>query len=1100
MTQQMRLGPGAPAPLGATVVGSGVNFALASAHPDRVCLCLFDEHGTETRRIPLPERTGDIWHGHVDGLAAGQRYGYRVEGAYAPARGHRFNAHKLLIDPYARALDGRLTWDDALMGYHVGGAGHDLSYDTADSAPFVPKGLVTAPMAPADEPRPNTPWTDTVIYETHVKGLTMLHPGNRAPGKYRGVTDPALLEHLKRLGVTAIELLPVHAFIEDGYLAGRGMTNYWGYQTLSFFAPARRYAETDAVAEFREMVRTLHDEGFEVILDVVYNHTCEGDWQGPTLSFRGIDNASYYRLAPDGRSYVNDTGTGNTMNTAHPMVQRLVLDSLRYWAGVMGVDGFRFDLGTVIGREEQGFDPGAALLDAIRQDPLLAERKMIFEPWDIGHGGYQLGGFPPPFGEWNDIFRDTVRRFWRGDDGEVRHLAGVVAGSAAQFDNDGRPATSSVNLVTAHDGFTLMDVVSYALRHNEANGENNQDGHPHNSSDNMGHEGPTDDPDITAARLRRRRNMLATLMLSQGTPMLLSGDEFGNSQGGNNNAYVQDNETGWLDWPAADLDLAAFVGELTALRRALARMAGLERDNHVPLDIAPLLETVDDLNAGPAILEELLALDIYREHLAVRGNRQVIMIGYSDSSKDSGIVSSRWSLYEAQRKLIEIGQRHGVRVHFFHGRGGTVSRGGGNLVNGIEGAPPDSIDGCLRVTEQGEVINQKYGVRPIALRNLELMTGAVLRHRFLDTAAGGTPEALALMDEMAGVARGRYRDLVFGDERFVPYFRAATPIDVIERLNIGSRPASRRSGLGVENLRAIPWVFSWAQVRGFCEQIEQQLAELLPPDVTTRIGQRKLRKPSTALIATAGVLALAIVIAMAMRMRPQPPPEPPRVPLPEPVVIPAGTYPTPDGTEKALPAFRISTHEVTIGEYAEFLEILETLANDQRERIFDHESQPAEKTSHLPDGWAALFAAAKARGTWNQRPVTLDCPVVGVDWWDASAFAEWQHARLPTQEEWFAALRFDVAKPAAIKPAGWIPVTSATSDRTPLGLVGMAGSVCEWTREPAPDPANPLGKRMWVIVGGSYLKPGSNALTREWGEARSLRRPDLGFRVVFDAD
>ncbi|MEM7613489.1 MAG: glycogen debranching protein GlgX, partial [Pseudomonadota bacterium] len=478
-----------------------------------------------------------------------------------------FNPCKLLIDPYARALDGPLIWDPALMGYENADTASDRTPDRRDSAPFVPKSVVKAPLPKADEPRPYTAWSETVIYEAHVKGLTQQHGAVSQKGLYAGVADPAIRAHLKALGVTAIELLPIQGFIEDAHLARLNLPNYWGYQTLTFFAPERRYAEANPLAEVREMVRTLHADGFEVILDVVYNHSCESDWAGPTLMMRGFDNASYYRLGPDGRSYVNDTGTGNMLNTGHPAVQRLILDSLRFWAEIMGVDGFRFDLGPVLGREFGPFDPGAALLDAIRQDPALTRCKLIAEPWDIGPGGYQLGAFPPPFAEWNDHFRDTTRQFWRGDTGQVRHLAGVLAGSAAQFDHSGRRATSSVNMVTAHDGFTLTDVVSYSERHNEVNGEGNRDGHGENHSDNLGVEGPTEDPKIRAARNQRRRAILATLMLAQGTPMLLAGDELGNSQDGNNNGYILDTPQGWLDWEGADPDFLAFVSSLIAFRK-----------------------------------------------------------------------------------------------------------------------------------------------------------------------------------------------------------------------------------------------------------------------------------------------------------------------------------------------------------------------------------------------------------------------------------------------------------------------------------------------------------------------------------------------------
>ncbi len=579
MAQPYQLGPGSPDPMGATPTGTGVNFAVYSAHATRMLLCLFDTAGTEVARIPLPEHSGGVWHGHVEGLRPGQRYGYRAEGPWAPGQGHRFNPRKLLIDPYARQLDGEVVWDPALVGHDETG-GHGQNPDRRDSAPHVPKAIVTDTLPPADEPRPRRPWSQTVIYEAHVRGLTMQKPGVAYPGTYLGLADPQVIAHLQSLGVTAVELLPVHGFIEDRHLAERGLRNYWGYQTLTFLAPALRYAATDEpLAEFRQMVRALHEAGIEVILDVVYNHSCEGDWQGPTLMFRGLDNASYYRLGPDGHSYLNDTGTGNTLDCASPPMQRLVMDSLRFWARDMGVDGFRFDLATVLGREGRGFDPGAGLLDAIRQDPVLREVKLIAEPWDIGPGGYQLGAFPPPFAEWNDVARDTMRAFWRGEPGQVRRLSAVIAGSAERFDHSGRSAGSSINFLTAHDGFTLMDLVSYDQRHNEANLEGNRDGHAHNISDNMGVEGPTDDPVIVSARARRRRNMIATMLAAQGTPMLLAGDELGNSQQGNNNAYVQDNPVGWVDWQGADPEFLEFVGRAVQLRIACP-MLGQRRFLH----------------------------------------------------------------------------------------------------------------------------------------------------------------------------------------------------------------------------------------------------------------------------------------------------------------------------------------------------------------------------------------------------------------------------------------------------------------------------------------------------------------------------------------
>lgn len=562
---------GKPHPLGATFDGEGVNFAVFSANATRIELCLFTSDSvTEIARIPLTERDGDVWHVHVAGLAPGQKYGFRVHGPYAPQEGHRFNANKLLIDPYAKQLDSRMRWSDALMGYKVGTQRADLSFDETDSAPFMPKSVVADPSFNwGDDTRPNIARSDTVIYEAHVKGLTQSHPqiDPAIAGTYRGVASEPMLEHMTKLGITSVELLPVHAFIDDHFLIQKGLRNFWGYQSIGFFAPEPRYMAQGQIWEFQTMVRRLHAAGIEVILDVVYNHSGEGNEMGPTLAFRGLDNASYYRLQDDKRFYINDTGTGNTLNTAHPMVLRMVMDSLRYWVEVMHVDGFRFDLATVLGREPHGFDPHGGFLDAIRQDPVLAGVKLIAEPWDIGPGGYQLGNWPHPFHEWNDKYRDGVRKFWRGDDLLTADLSKRLLGSAEQFDHSGRAATASVNFLTAHDGFTLMDVVSYSVKRNLANGEGDRDGHSQNYSDNMGVDGPATDPKIRAARALRKRNMLATLMLSQGTPMLLAGDEISNSQGGNNNAYAQDNPIGWVEWSHPDQGLLAFVQKLTRLRR-----------------------------------------------------------------------------------------------------------------------------------------------------------------------------------------------------------------------------------------------------------------------------------------------------------------------------------------------------------------------------------------------------------------------------------------------------------------------------------------------------------------------------------------------------
>ncbi len=568
MTRTFSIAAGRAAPLGATFDGDGVNFAVFSEHATRMVLCLFPESGHEVR-IDLPERDGNVWHGRVPGLTPGTRYGYRAHGPYAPSEGHRFNPAKLLMDPYAKRLTGHPVWNDALMGYRVGDPEEDLSRDFRDSAPYMPRSVVEDPSFSwgRDLP-PMTPVERSVIYEAHVKGLTRLHPGVPDPGTFLAMASDPMLDYLTDLGVTAVELLPAQAFLTDRFLHRKALTNYWGYQTLGFFAPEPRYLARGRIAEFQQMVARFHAAGIEVLMDVVYNHTCEGDALGPTLSFRGLDNASYYRLAEDPRHYADVTGCGNTLNVDHPMVLRMIMDSLRYWVEVMHVDGFRFDLCSTLGRAGDGaFDPGAAFFDAVRQDPVLGGVKLIAEPWDIGPGGYQLGAYPPPFLEWNDKFRDRVRMFWRGDAGSAPGLADRLTGSAWQFDHSGRPATSSVNLLTAHDGFTLQDVVSYARRHNEANGEGNRDGHGENYSDPMGAEGPSDDPAIRAARARRRRAMMATLMLSQGTPMLLAGDEIGNSQAGNNNAYAQDNEIGWIDWSDPDLAFHAFVRRMIRFRR-----------------------------------------------------------------------------------------------------------------------------------------------------------------------------------------------------------------------------------------------------------------------------------------------------------------------------------------------------------------------------------------------------------------------------------------------------------------------------------------------------------------------------------------------------
>lgn len=571
MSMQRTVTRGRPWPLGVTVDGSGINVAVFSAHAQGIDLCLFNEtESTESERIPLPFRDGDVWHAHVSDVKAGARYGLRASGEYDPLTGLRFNEAKLLIDPYARALDRPLRWHPEMSGY-APGPDDDFIASDDDSAPVIARGIVTdGSFDWAQENRPRYDFTDSVIYEAHVKGLTAGHPGVDAAvrGTYLGLISEPIIEHLTDLGVTAIELLPVFAFLDDRFLVDSGLTNFWGYQPIGFFAPEPRYAINDAVVEFKQMVRGLHQAGLEVILDVVFNHTGEGNELGPTLSMRGLDNVSYYRLLDQGRHYADDTGTGNTIDVSHPAVLRLVLDCLRYWVTEMHVDGFRFDLATTLGREDHGFNPTGTFFHAIGQDPILSRVKLIAEPWDIGPGGYQVGHFPHPFREWNDRFRDGIRQVWRGEAFATADLGSRLLGSAGLFEHSGRGATSSVNLLTAHDGFTLEDVVSYSVKHNEANGENNADGHGENYSDNLGVEGPTDDPDVIARRAARKRAMLATLFVAQGVPMLLAGDELGNSQAGNNNAYAQDNEIGWVDWTGLDGSLLELTRKLIELRKA----------------------------------------------------------------------------------------------------------------------------------------------------------------------------------------------------------------------------------------------------------------------------------------------------------------------------------------------------------------------------------------------------------------------------------------------------------------------------------------------------------------------------------------------------
>jgi isoamylase len=559
--------PGRPYPRGATWDGEGVNFSLFSQHAEKVELCLFDVKGRrEVQRITLTEHSDQEWHCYLPEARPGMLYGYRVYGAYRPELGHRFNPHKLLLDPYAKSLQGHINWSDAQYGYRIGHERADLSFDRRDSAPGMPKCRVIDPAFTwGDDRRPNIPWNDTVIYEAHVRGFTIRHPGVPPPlrGTYAGLATPVVINHLQRLGITAIELMPVHAFADDRFLVQKGLRNYWGYNSIGYFAPEARYSSSGNASEFKTMVKAFHSAGIEVILDVVYNHTAEGNHLGPTLSFRGIDNASYYRLNPENkRYYVDYTGCGNTLNMQNPRVLQLIMDSLRYWITEMHVDGFRFDLASALARELHEVDRLGAFFDIIRQDPVISQVKLIAEPWDLGEGGYQVGNFPPGWTEWNDKYRDTMRSYWRGDGGIIGDFAQRLTGSSDLYERSGRRPHASINYVTCHDGFTLRDLVTYNQKHNEANNEGNRDGHNDNRSWNFGVEGETDDAAIDALRARQKRNFVATLMLSQGVPMMLGGDEIDRTQKGNNNAYCQDHEISWYDWsmtPEKELLLQFFV-------------------------------------------------------------------------------------------------------------------------------------------------------------------------------------------------------------------------------------------------------------------------------------------------------------------------------------------------------------------------------------------------------------------------------------------------------------------------------------------------------------------------------------------------------------
>ena len=565
--------PGVPYPRGATWDGEGVNFSLFSEHATMVELCLFDPSGRrELHRIALPECTNHIWHGYLPEARPGLLYGYRVHGPYDPTKGHRFNSNKLLLDPYGKDIAGTLRWSDAHFGYRIGHRNADLSFDRRDNAAGMPKcRVIDGAFTWGEDRPPRIDWHDMVIYELHVRGFTMQHPEvpTQLRGTYAGLASAPVIEYLKRLGVTTVELMPVHSFVDDRHLIEKGLRNYWGYNSIGFFSPDQRYSASGSINEFKTMVKSLHSAGIEVIVDVVYNHTAEGNHLGPTLSFRGIDNAAYYRLTPnDPRYYMDFTGCGNTLNMLDPRVLQLIVDSLRYWVLDMHVDGFRFDLASALARELHEVNRLGAFFDVLYQDPVLSQVKLIAEPWDLGEGGYQVGNFPPGWAEWNDRYRDTMRAYWKGDGGLIGEFAQRFTGSSDLYQQSGRTPGASINFITAHDGFTLHDLVSYNDKHNEANGEDNRDGSDNNRSWNCGAEGPTDDPAINALRGRQKRNLLATLLLSQGVPMLVAGDERGRTQQGNNNTYCQDNALNWLDWSdeATDADLLEFVCRLTRLR------------------------------------------------------------------------------------------------------------------------------------------------------------------------------------------------------------------------------------------------------------------------------------------------------------------------------------------------------------------------------------------------------------------------------------------------------------------------------------------------------------------------------------------------------
>jgi len=641
---------GSPEKLGPSPDDRGCNFAIYSSIATRVELCLFDAAGNATAHHDLPECTNGVWHGYLPKCGSGQRYGYRVHGPFDPVRGLRCNPSKLLVDPWARRLDGEFRWERCVF-----------DANDEDSAGAVPCSVVTDTLPACDDSRPRIPWGETIFYECNTRGFTMRHPAvdEADRGTFAGLCNRQVLEYVKALGVTSIELMPVYAFIDEHHLAVQELRNFWGYNTVSFFAPMQRYANGDADLELRDMIRSIHDAGLEVVLDVAYNHTGEGGGDGPTLSFRGIDNLTYYRTPPyEPGNYINDTGCGNTLNVEHPRVRELIVESLAYFATVMGADGFRFDLATILGRRDHGFAKGHPLLLDISNDPRLASTKLIAEPWDPGPGGYQLGNFPPRWAEWNDIYRDGVRQFWRGDHGKSGTLARRLHGSADIFEASGRGPISSINFVTAHDGFTLGDSVSYVMRHNEANGEDNRDGHSHNYSCNHGVEGETDDPSIRQQRRRQRLNLLATLLTSQGTPMLLAGDECGNSQQGNNNAYAQDNETGWIDWSGLETDpeFTDQVRELVWLRREIPLLR-LQRYVHGELQLEDGTVRISWINQQGDDKH-------HTEWAHSRAFTKVITKTHHDDSESSVAILINAHEHDAHMRLSRSGRKRDWRVVF----------------------------------------------------------------------------------------------------------------------------------------------------------------------------------------------------------------------------------------------------------------------------------------------------------------------------------------------------------------------------------------------------------------------------------------------------